>query len=591
MDKGREWEVVFTPLGPLQGVIYEQTGNRIKKPEFLALAWLIPGILAGTNAAPIGAMIFFAAAGWEALFGARDESAFDEADELIAAAEARLSAGGDVPAELPSADKTVEVPPDEEELFKAFMQQRYGPDWQSQQSEPVPDPQPYVYQPGINTQLNALPVTATPKAGYTKPRQESATKEDIDPAQLLPSFDQDGNLRSWFICGLPGAGKGTLFSLSIDNAPDWEFWLIDPKDDPNERFYWEAIPSERRLHLDCNDPELDIESMQNSIKSLVSDFHKSPAKPKILIVDELPAIAVKSGKEFAEFLRGYLSNTASMGRSRSAGAWISTQAVGVTENKLTTTSKGSFYQMYLVNASTSQKIINHQSFKLNPTIPPSLIANLKRAYLTDIDNRWKPFPSEYKQRMEAKKMNPIATPLPPDQAAELAARSQQVRYQERSTQPKLYGSQTETQNELADKESNSHIKRSLHEHGKYDTESDLNVSSSTENDFEVDLSGFEISTPIMDLIISGLETKAGGNDKSPYLCLAGFIKQLKERGVGGDTKVSNKKVSDSPWMTEWYGKRLLKSRGKDSFAVAIRNAVRWGVLTEMNATTYQIILK
>ena len=570
MDKGKDWEVVFTPLGPLQGVIYEQTGNRIKKPEFLALAWLIPGILAGTNAAPIGAMIFFAAAGWEALFGARDESAFDEADELIAAAEVRLSAGGEKPAELPSADKTVEVPPDEEELFKAFMQQRYGSDWQSQQSEPDPAPQPYVYQPGINTQLNALPVVATPRSENDKPRQESATKEDIDPAKLLPSFDQDGNLRSWFICGLPGAGKGTLFSLSIDNAPEWEFWLIDPKDDPNERFYWEAIPSERRLHLDCNDPELDIESMQNSIKSLVSDFHKSPAKPKILIVDELPAIAVKSGKEFAEFLRGYLSNTASMGRSRGAGAWVSTQAVGVTENKLTTTSKGSFYQMYLVNASTSQKIINHQSFKLNPTIPPSLIANLKRAYLTDIDNRWKPFPSDYKQRMEAKKMNPVATPLSPDQAAVLAARSQQVRYQERSTQPKLYDPQTETQNE---------------------TESGLNVSSSTENDFEVDLSGFEISTPIMDLIISGLETKAGGNGKSPYLCLAGFIKQLKEWGVGGDTKVSNKKVSDSPWTTEWYGKRILKSRGKDSFAVAIRNAIKWGVLTEMNATTYQIILK
>ena len=273
MDKGKDWEVVFTPLGPLQGVIYEQTGNRVKKPEFLALAWLIPGILAGTNAAPVGAMIFFAAAGWEALFGARDESAFDEADKLIAAAEARLSAGGEKPAELPSADKTVEVPPDEEELFKAFMQQRYGPDWQSQQSEPDPDPQPYVYQPGINTQLNALPTNSAP----VKPQPNSVSQgihNTISQALSQGHAGRDSDevlakikayaaiLQNLLVVAVGGAGKGIVLSnlcrYRYESDPRAiDFWF-DPKGLEEESGYHDHpnIYSYRFNAVECEGHEI-----------------------------------------------------------------------------------------------------------------------------------------------------------------------------------------------------------------------------------------------------------------------------------------------------------------------------------------------
>lgn len=106
------------------------------------------------------------------------------------------------------------------------------------------------------------------------------------------------------------------------------------------------------------------------------------------------------------------------------------------------------------------------------------------------------------------------------------------------------------------------------------------------------MSGFEQSTEEMDRIIDGLRIKAAKNPSKalPFECLAAFVEQLKEWGLEGKTEFNNKKLSDSPWVTEWHNKKVLKTRGKDSYLVGINNAINWGILNRIG-DGYRINLK
>ena len=250
------------------------------------------------------------------------------------------------------------------------------------------------------------------------------------PAALLATPTEHGVIRSWFICGLPGAGKGTLFSVAIDEFlrqwPRAEIWLVDPKGDPAEAHYWSRC--HRVFREDCQDPELDSEELAMALKEFISGYHASRARPKLLIVDELPALSTVLPSKMAAMLRNYLSNLASMGRSRQAIAWLSTQAVGVSENGLTITSKDSFSEMYLINSETAPKITRHPSYRWNKSVSRQLVADGARACLLSVDNKWRPIPREYAAMVAAKAKQPA--PVPPADAVVLAAARQQSRHRQ-----------------------------------------------------------------------------------------------------------------------------------------------------------------
>ncbi|MGI8935403.1 MAG: hypothetical protein ACR2FS_15150 [Phormidesmis sp.] len=242
-------------------------------------------------------------------------------------------------------------------------------------------------------------------------------------ARQMMTVDDSGYLRSWFIAAITRTGKGAALLaamlMAADSGLGINFWVIEPKDDPNERYRWSAVPAERRIHFEAAHPGTNAPEVAQAVKALTLRFYDAKQAINILIVDELKVLMDclgRAGKEHQQQFSSFLSGVASTGASRQRYVWTTTTAIGVAENGLN--SKGdrsSFVEAYLVTERSKNTVTSHKSFDLNPSVPAAALGESGRAFITSQDNEWHPVPLRYKaldETLKASQPEPLTAPAP-----------------------------------------------------------------------------------------------------------------------------------------------------------------------------------
>jgi hypothetical protein len=140
---------------------------------------------------------------------------------------------------------------------------------------PAPNTEPAV---GQNTRLEALDVPATRVNSVANALVDAGKSMDIALAMAyIP--------KSTIIAASPRVGKGFIVALAISELkkifPDMEIWLIDPKNDPSERYYWTLIDVDKRVHYDLRDFNVDKYEATKTFEELLIRFNQSQAARKL----------------------------------------------------------------------------------------------------------------------------------------------------------------------------------------------------------------------------------------------------------------------------------------------------------------------
>lgn len=159
-------------------------------------------------------------------------------------------------------------------------------------------------------------------------------------------------LKSTVLLGAPRAGKGYSLAKALQMLPsNVDLWLIDPKDDDEESYYWNRVPVNQRTRFDVT--KLDPDEVSEKVWELFNRFLAAPSSadaPKLLVVDECaPGLACgmssskKGGKDqtYKTFM-GRLATICSVGPSKGAFTWIMSQSSTVKALELDNANKASF---------------------------------------------------------------------------------------------------------------------------------------------------------------------------------------------------------------------------------------------------------
>ena len=195
-------------------------------------------------------------------------------------------------------------------------------------------------------------------------------------------------LKSTVLLGAPRAGKGYAIARAIQQLPaNVDLWLIDPKDDPNESYYWSRIPTRQRSRFDVT--TLDPDAVTAKVTGLFEQFLLAPSsadKPKLLIVDECsPGLSKGMTPKAYKAFMGRLSTICSVGPSKGKFVWIMAQASTVEDLAMTSGNKASFRLAAVGHAQRTEKSW-YSSLKRSMQIDTP--DNVLTGYLQMLDGEW-----------------------------------------------------------------------------------------------------------------------------------------------------------------------------------------------------------
>ncbi len=225
-----------------------------------------------------------------------------------------------------------------------------------------------------------------------KQLMKSAEVVAVEPSPQLPvhnlSHTISQTLKSTVLLGAPRAGKGYAISRAVQQLPSHvDLWLIDPKDDPNEAYYWARIPIRQRCRFDVT--TLEPEAVTAKVTGLFEQFLLAPSsadQPKLLIVDECsPGLSKGMTPKAYKAFMGRLSTICSVGPSKGKFVWIMAQASTVEDLAMTSGNKASF-RLCAVGHATRTERSWYSSLKRSMQI--DLPAAALTGYLQMLDGEW-----------------------------------------------------------------------------------------------------------------------------------------------------------------------------------------------------------
>ncbi len=195
-------------------------------------------------------------------------------------------------------------------------------------------------------------------------------------------------LKSTVLLGAPRAGKGYVIARAIQQLPaNVDLWLIDPKDDPNESYYWSRIPVRQQARFDVT--TLDPDAVTAKVTGLFEQFLLAPSsadRPKLLIVDECsPGLSKGMTPKAYKAFMGRLSTICSVGPSKGKFVWIMAQASTVEDLAMTSGNKASFRLAAVGHAQRTEKSW-YSSLKRSMQIETP--AKVLTGYLQMLDGEW-----------------------------------------------------------------------------------------------------------------------------------------------------------------------------------------------------------
>jgi hypothetical protein len=223
---------------------------------------------------------------------------------------------------------------------------------------------------GANTKLEAIDVEAksveveppTPPPASEAPVLKANTQPAPTLARLEPvdiALEMAKVPKSTIVAASPRVGKGVVVTMAIAHLrqlhPDLEIWLIDPKDEPTERHYWEAIDPDKRCHYDLRDFDVDVEAAIEVFSSHLTRFNRSSAHRKLLIIDEHVTLNQKCAGTFMNQLKDFVVGICSSGEVNpdmgiGRFVWLITQSPYVSDLGFKTKAAlSSFQRVFLLN--------------------------------------------------------------------------------------------------------------------------------------------------------------------------------------------------------------------------------------------------
>jgi len=196
------------------------------------------------------------------------------------------------------------------------------------------------------------------------------------------------SLKSTVLLGAPRSGKGYAMAKAIQLVPATvDLWLIDPKDDPNESFYWQRVPVRQRCRFDVT--TLEPEAVTDKVMGLFNQFLLSPSsadRPKLLVVDECsPGLAKGMMPKAYKAFMGRLSTICSVGPSKGKFVWIMAQSSTVEDLAMSNGNKASFRLCAVGHAKNTERswfISLNRSMQID-TPPESLTG-----FIQMLNNQW-----------------------------------------------------------------------------------------------------------------------------------------------------------------------------------------------------------
>ena len=190
------------------------------------------------------------------------------------------------------------------------------------------------------------------------------------------------------LLGAPRAGKGYAIARAMQQLPsNVDLWLIDPKDDPNESYYWSRIPIRQRARFDVT--TLEPDAVTAKVTGLFEQFLLAPSsadRPKLLIVDECsPGLSKGMTPKAYKAFMGRLSTICSVGPSKGKFVWIMAQASTVEDLAMTSGNKASF-RLCAVGHATRTERSWYSSLKRSMQI--EMPAAELTGYLQMLDGEW-----------------------------------------------------------------------------------------------------------------------------------------------------------------------------------------------------------
>ena len=229
-----------------------------------------------------------------------------------------------------------------------------------------------------------------------KPQQLLKSAQPIDaevvPVAALPTHNISraisSHLKSTVLLGAPRAGKGYSLAHALELLPpSVDLWLIDPKDDPGESFYWSRVPVRQRVRFDVT--TLDPAAVNAKVSGLFEQFLLAPSsavKPKLLIVDECaPGLAKGMTTKAYKALMGRLSTICSVGPSKGKFVWVMAQASTVDDLAMSNGNKASFRLCAVGHAERTEKSW-FRSLQRSMGIEPP--ADGLTGYIQMLDGNW-----------------------------------------------------------------------------------------------------------------------------------------------------------------------------------------------------------
>ena len=178
------------------------------------------------------------------------------------------------------------------------------------------------------------PETGNPPAPPSDPNaglRIGFPESPVDIAQQIGA-----RLSNLILFAKPRTGKGFTVSRASRHVQeiygDCELYVIDPRNRPSEKEYWLHIPEARRLHFDISGFTYNAQEIVNRMHAFTVRFEESPARRKLLIIDEFKMLVRKLGpypevKRLIDYVIS-LSSCGSVGQAHeSLGrfAWICSQ--------------------------------------------------------------------------------------------------------------------------------------------------------------------------------------------------------------------------------------------------------------------------
>lgn len=223
------------------------------------------------------------------------------------------------------------------------------------------------------------------------PQVPPSTVVTVPPTTQFGLIETMIKPRSCIIVGKPGSGKGYTVSEALKalraTRPEVQQWVIDPKQDPSEDYYWSSADRRTRVRLDAFSSTEEVTAFQTEVDEFLEEFKRAP-NPKLLVLDEALSVKQNTEKKWYNRITAGFNTLCGQGRSRGEYGWVITQSPNVTDLNMTGGVRSAFTRILLVHTDDRDLVRSGSTFASGEPGEELFNSPSRRAYYLSTSDTW-----------------------------------------------------------------------------------------------------------------------------------------------------------------------------------------------------------